>query len=75
MVPKRLRYGLRMVLFVILGVAALAALVVGLKVSAMITKATLLVVCAGLIVGAVFAYRHWDSVRALRDGAAAIGVR
>jgi uncharacterized membrane protein YebE (DUF533 family) len=61
-----------MVLLVILGVAALAALVVGLKVSAMITKATLLVACAGLVVGAVFAYRHWDSVRDLQHRAAAI---
>lgn len=54
-----------MVLLVILGLAAVVALVVGLKVSAMITKVSLLVVCAGLIVGAVFAYRHWDSVRDL----------
>jgi hypothetical protein len=54
-----------MVLLVILGLAALVALFVGLKVSAMITKVTLLVACAGLIVGAVFAYRHWDSVRNL----------
>jgi hypothetical protein len=62
-----------MVLLVILGVAAVVALVVGLKVSAVITKATLLVVCAGLVVGAVFAYRHWDSVRDLPNHAAPLG--
>ncbi|HEX3816537.1 MAG TPA: hypothetical protein VHX59_27155 [Mycobacteriales bacterium] len=56
----------------ILGVAAVVALVVGLKVSAMITKATLLVVCAGLVIGAVFAYRHWDSVRDLPNRAAPV---
>ena len=61
-----------MILLVILGVAAVVVLVVGLKVSAMITKAMLLVVCAGLVVGAVFAYRHWDSMRDLRDRAAPV---
>lgn len=52
-----------MVLLVILIVAALAILVLGLKLEAMLVKMTLLAVCAALVVGAIFAYRHWDSVR------------
>lgn len=57
-----------MALLVILIVAALAVLVVGLKLEAMIVKMTLLVVCAALVVGAVFAYRHWDSLRDAATG-------
>jgi hypothetical protein len=63
-----------MPLTIILGVCAVIAIVIALKIAALIAKVAFLVIAVGLVIGAVFAYRHWDDTQSVRDHLGASGV-